>query len=745
MRLLSLAAGLVWFPAIALIAGCSRSQAPADVPLRLAAPEATASLLPRSVELSYRDATGKIVLRSTPNRRPAPFLAAEVTDPLGSNLLPELLSYAPIVYEVGGTANPEWPAAFWVGNLITGARAGATFAALDVLDSKETNGRLEARLSTNDPSGRVIHLSLSPAEHGSIETRIRIEPAFGVTAVAASFVLGPEESFHGFGGRHNAIDQRGNELINYVQAQNLGAGPLQPGVTPLPGTGGETYLFPSGPTAAFYVQAGFVSSDGYAFMLDNDELARWRMGSDHADAWQVSVAASELRFLVAPGDAPTATRKLSAINGRHREPPAWALGPVLSRPVQTLGLGADNAASYEAKIRADLGRLESLKLPVRGYAFEGWDILPRSVIREVIDRLHAMDLRVYLYVRNYVGRDLAGTEDPAHFSAALGNGYVATTPVGLPYFFGTTFLGPGLVIDYTHPPAVAWWQGRLREMLDLGADGFMQDFGENVLAGMQFSDGSSGVTMHNRYLNLYHRSTRDFLDQYQRETGREIFFFTRGGYSGRPGSAAWENSNFPGDETTDWSRSSGLASLTTDMLSRAIGGAWGFNTDIGGYADIHTPATSRELFVRWSQWAALSPVFRVHNSVSKGARMPWDFDEEALDLFRSAAKLHLDASPYILRLWREGQETGLPPVRPLWLHYPDDPRARQEDQQWLLGNDVLVAPVVTQGATGRAVYFPKGCWESPEGNERHVGPLEAEVSAPLGRLPYFFRCGKRPF
>lgn len=743
---------------VLVLGGCGGSQpaSQAQVPgrgdveisetqLRLSTGEAAVTVQRESVELSFSDSGGRTVLRNTRNARPAPFVGLEITDALGSDLLPELLSYAPIVFEVGGAVNPEWPAGFWVGNLITGARAGAVFAALDVEEIEQDGERVHARLSTNDPSGRVVHLTLKPAEQGAVETHIRVEPATGVTAVAASFAMGAEESVHGFGGRHNAIDQRGNELLNYVQAQNLGAGPLQPVVNPLPGTGGDTYLFPSGPTAAFYVQALFVSTAGYGFFLDNDELARWRMGSDRNDAWQVSVSAPELRFLVAPGDVREATRKISAINGRHRTPPNWALGPVLSRSVRALGVGADDAESYEAKVRDDLAQIEALNLPLGGYAFEAWDILPREFTREVIERLHARGLRAYLYVRNYVGRDLAGTEDPRYFDEALANGYAATAPGGLPYFFGTTFLGLGVVIDYTHPPAVQWWRTRLREMLDLGADGFMQDFGENVLSGMQFSDGSSGVTMHNRYLNLYHRTTREVLDEYQAETGREVFFYTRGGYSGRPGSAAHENSNFPGDETTDWARSAGIASLATDMLSRAVGGAWGFNTDIGGYVDIHVPPTSKELFIRWSQWAALSPVFRVHNSVSNGVRMPWNFDEETLDLFRQAAQLHVDATPYILQQWAEGQTHGLPPTRPLWLHFPDDARARREDQQWLLGPDVLVAPVIEEGARTRKVYFPSGCWNSPQDGQSYEGPAEIEVPAPLERLPYFFRCGTKPF
>ena len=115
----------------------------------------------------------------------------------------------------------------------------------------------------------------------------------------------------------------------------------------------------------------------------------------------------------------------------------------------------------------------------------------------------------------------------------------------------------------------------------------MEDFGEQVQVDMHFDNGSTGWSMHNRLAVLFHRATAQAVRGFERaHPGRRIFYYTRAGYSGTPGSARFEFANFPGDETTDWSRSSGLASLTPDMLNRGIGGAYGFTTDIGGFFDI---------------------------------------------------------------------------------------------------------------------------------------------------------------
>ena len=182
------------------------------------------------------------------------------------------------------------------------------------------------------------------------------------------------------------------------------------------------------------------------------------------------------------------------------------------------------------------------------------------------------------------------------------------------------------------------------------------------------------------------------------------------------------------------------------MLNRAIGGAYGFTTDIGGFFDVgpYEP-TTKELFLRWAEWAALSPMFRLHGSVGAGTHTPWSYDDETVAIYNRLSRLHLRARPLILRLWKRAKRTGMPITRPLWLAYPGDPQAAAQDQQWLLGPRVLVAPVIEEGATSREVYFPAGCWRHPETKLRVRGPQSREVPAALDELPYFFRCGTRPF
>jgi alpha-D-xyloside xylohydrolase len=268
---------------------------------------------------------------------------------------------------------------------------------------------------------------------------------------------------------------------------------------------------------------------------------------------------------------------------------------------------------------------------------------------------------------------------------------------------------------------------------------------------MHFFDGSTGATMHNAYSRLQHEATREGIDEYLVEhPEREIFFFVRAGYSGRAGSAAFESATFPGDEAVDWSEENGLPSIVPDMLNRAVGGAYGFSTDIGGYADwTGIPGTSKELFVRWAQAAVFTTHFRVHGSAFNGVRMPWFFEPgdpepKAEALWKAAADLHVRARPLILQLWQEAVDTGMPITRPMWLHDPSAEGNPHNDDQWMLGPDLLIAPVLEKSATQREVWLPEGCWQLHGEGEELGGRANVTVDAPLDVLPWFTRCGASP-
>ncbi len=659
----------------------------------------------------------------------------------GAQTPPPPTRYTALGFLVGTQAVAQTAAGQWSGTLQSVTQSGIRYGVTSVRSAARRGAGVRLVMGTDDPSGRTLAVNLAPiGRRGAIRLSARPSEPAGIATMSDSFAASPGEAFRGFGGRHDSLDQRGHEFYNWLQQENISSGSAS-GLTPA--SPGDTTMFPNGPSAAYYVQSSFVSSGGFGFLLDRDNLSHWRMGSDVRDAWQVETAGPALDYVVAPGAPASAVRTLTALTGRQPAPPKWALGSIIDRLVQ---FPSDPAAQYLGEVRSDLREMKRHHIRVDGYRIEGWQFLPRPELKSIIAELRKRGIHPMLYFRLFVGKDTIGTDSPAAYDEALARGLVATHADGSPYVFTSNFSADGAVIDFTNPQAVAWWKGRIREALELGADGFMQDFGEQVFADMHFHDGSAGTEMHNRLPALAARATREVIDGFeQSHPKRRIWFFTRAGHTGRPGAAAYEGGNFPGDETTDWTRSSGLASLTTDMLNRAIGGAYGYSTDIGGFFDVgpYKP-TTEELFLRWAEWAALSPFFRLHGSVLAGSHMPWTYSAAAQATYRRMIRLHLRARPLIQRLWAGAGRTGMPPTRPLWLAYPGDARAAAADQEWMLGPEVLVAPVVTESARSRAVYLPKGCWQQ-DGSSAHIrGPREIIARAPLGSLPWFKRCGTSP-
>ena len=689
--------------------------------------EASATITRSPFAIAFRDAAGHTVL----SEAPAP-ASSEFTLPVTPARLaaepPGPALYAPLSFLVGSDRPATLTGGSDAGDLASVEENGTEYFAREVLAAEPEGEGVRLLLATSDPTGRTLRVTVTPQGAAAIRVEAAPSEASGVAAMADSFASGSGEAFHGFGGRHNALNQSGQTFYNWVDQENVGSG-------------SGTDLSPDGPQAGYYVQSQFVSNDGYGFLVPRPELTTWRMDSEDPAAWQAQVSATTLAYVVAPGAMSKAIATLTSITGRQRAAPNWAIGPTFDRLVAY----DEGAAEYEAQLASDLKEIKAHALPVSAYRVEGWRFLSPEKLESEFAALKGLGIKPLVYFRAFLGDEVSGETSKEDFETAVHNGYFADNASGEPFLFDDNFGRPAGLIDFTNPAAAQWWRERIEAALELGAEGFMLDFGEQVQPGMHFHDGTTAEAMHNAYPVLYERVTREAVEAFEAvHPGRQIAFYTRAGYSGEPGSAAYESFNFPGDETTDWSQSSGLASLTRDMLNRAIGGAYGYSTDIGGYFDLASPPTTHELFVRWAEWAALSPLFRLHGALTQ-EHTPWARSIRAVAVYRKLSELHLSAAPLIEALWHQADETGMPITRPLYLQYPQDPRAAEQDQEWLLGPDVLVAPVVEEGARARSVYFPAGCWRDPETGLEETGPASATVPAQLNQLPFFFACGSRPF
>lgn len=320
--------------------------------------------------------------------------------------------------------------------------------------------------------------------------------------------------------------------------------------------------------------------------------------------------------------------------------------------------------------------------------------------------------------------------------------------------------GISRLIDFTSESALPFWEQQLGRMFDLGIDTFMHDFGELTTEDMRFAQGENITESHNLFAFNYQRAARKAVEGYRRRHPEfRPYFFARAGMTG---ACSFTPGVFPGDESTTWDAGHGLPSVIPTMLNLALSGCYAFTTDVGGYFDFLAPRTTEDLFVRWSQLAALTPVMRLHSSTFNGSVFPWTWAEGQGDapaaydtpgIFRRYARLKVNLAPLVEHWVARAAHTGdIGPVRPLILDDPS-PAAMAVDYQWLLGEDLLVAPVVTEDAREQAVYFPAGArWQAvrvdaegrlaPTGSVHEGGRSETLALDPaLTDIPLFLRCG----
>jgi alpha-D-xyloside xylohydrolase len=485
-----------------------------------------------------------------------------------------------------------------------------------------------------------------------------------------------------------------------------------------------------------------VGTRGWGVFVQDDHPGLFELGTEEDDLVQITYgmgphADQGLRFHLYGAEHPLdITAHYWATTGLPVAPAPWALGPWLWRNENT------DAAQViaDAETLRDLDLAHSALWIDRPYA-TGVNTFDFDATRfadpaEMIAALHDLGLRVALWHSPYVST----MDEPAADLAmeAEANGYY---PEQYGILLNAWSAPP---IDFTNPDAYDWWSGLLSDYAALGIEGYKLDYGEDVVTGLAtarvpwlFADGSDERTMHGRYHSVYHAPYADALP----DSGG--FILARAGTWGEQtqSSVIW-----PGDLDADLSRfgelrdgSLGVGGLPSALhagLSLSPSGFPLFASDTGGYRD--SPPT-KETFTRWFEHAALMPVMQIGTGSSTVA---WefdgtDFDDEMLGWYRDYTRLHLRLFPLFWTGIQGFADGGRPIVRPLGLAYPE--LGVHPSDVYLLGDDLLVAPIVDPGVVERTVTLPPGEWIRWFDGDTQSG--EVTVDAPLGKVPLWIRAG----
>ena len=367
--------------------------------------------------------------------------------------------------------------------------------------------------------------------------------------------------------------------------------------------------------------------------------------------------------------------------------------------------------------------------------FWDWKWNPRrypNLDRE-IEALQARGIRFLGYVNPYLCTD--GSLHPE----AAASGYLALkADRDEPYLvdFGEFHCG---IVDFTNPAAVEWFEEHIigRNMLDFGLSGWMADFGEYLPTDIRLANGRDGMLAHNEWPTLWARVNADAVAR-RGKTG-EALFFMRAGFTGVQ---AYCPLLWAGDQSVDFSRHDGLQTVICAALSSGLLGNAYHHSDIGGYTSLFGNVRTPELIQRWAEMAAFTAVMRSHEGNRPQDNLQIDQDPQVLHHFARMSRIYKHLSPYLATLSMEAAATGLPVQRPLFLHFEDDPRAYESQTTYLYGADLLVAPVIVAGVSRWRVYLPLGArWVHVWSQAEFAGGTDAEVDAPLGAPPVFFRKG----
>jgi alpha-glucosidase len=289
-------------------------------------------------------------------------------------------------------------------------------------------------------------------------------------------------------------------------------------------------------------------------------------------------------------------------------------------------------------------------------------------------------------------------------------------------------------LDFTNPAVGSWWWETHRPLVDLGVDGWWLDGGEGPPASVQLHAGS-GQALHNVF--DFNRQQAFAEGERRSRPEQRSWLLCRSGYAGmqRLGATCWS-----GDISNTFGVFANQLSLG---LSTALSGVPYWGTDIGGF--FHTVPESGELFARWFQFGAFSPIFRSHGRGvgPRGWRehLPWAHGAAIEEVCRTYAELRYRLMPYTYSLAWEAHRDGTPLMRPLVLEYPDDPNVVDMSTEYMWGPSFLVAPVTAGGATHWQVYLPRGNWYDFWTHAQYTGGQWIEVDAPLERLPLLVRGG----
>jgi alpha-glucosidase len=604
------------------------------------------------------------------------------------------------------------------------------------------SGRLTGQ--TGSIGYRLTFAALSTT-HLRFEIKAENDPA--INRIRLRSASAPDEAFFGFGQQLTYFNQKGNVLPILVQEHGFGRGlPILTQLVDLFANGGGRNPYVTEAPAPH-----FISSRLRSLFLENTQYSVFDMRA--ADSFEIKVWSGTMTGRILFGETPLGLiETYTEYAGRMRVLPDWIHSGVIA-----------GVMGGTQVVRDKLATLRQAEVPLAGLWIQDWvgvritsagtqlwwnwklDESYYPQWRELVADLEAGGARMMIYINPFLANSKG---HDTLFKEGEVNGYLVKKADGAPYLIKNTDFSAAL-IDLTNPETRTWIKGIIKNELigKAGASGWMGDFGEALPFDGKLYGDAKPADWHNIYSTEWSKVQREAIEEAGR--GEDIVFFNRSGFTQSP---KFSTLFWLGDQMETWDEYDGIKSAVVGLLSGGVSGFSLLHGDAGGYVTlslhiaghkIPVIARSDELFQRWLELSAFTTVFRTHEGLdpTMGAQL----NSSAANTAHLArfARVYKGLAAYRKRLVAEAAEHGHPVVRHPFLHYPDDPNTHSLRYQFLLGPDLMVAPVVDPGVNAIEVYFPRGSEWTDLWTGAAAGKAGAwsRVPAPLSKPAVFLRSG----
>lgn len=480
----------------------------------------------------------------------------------------------------------------------------------------------------------------------------------------------------------------------------------------------------------------YLTNKGYGVLVNHPERVSFEIGTEMVTRTEFSVKGGYLDYFLING--PTMKEVLmryTDLTGKPSLPAPWTFGLWLSTSFTT-NYDEDTVMSF---VNGMLDR----GIPLRTFHFDCfwmkefhwsdflWDSRVFPDPKGMLQRIKAKGLNICVWINTYIG------QESVLFDEGMEKGYFIKRTNGQVWQWD--MWQPGMaIVDFTNPDAWKWFQDKLEVLLDMGVDCFKTDFGERIPSkDVVYYDGSDPEKMHNYYTYLYNKCVYELLER-KRGKGEAVLFARSATVGGQKFPVHWGGDCWSDYESMEESLRGGLSLLMSGF------GFWAH--DIGGFE--HT--STADVYKRWVAFGLLSSHSRLHGSSSY--RVPWVYDEEAVDVVRFFTRFKAKLMPYLFKTSIDTSKSGIPTMRSMVMEFTEDKTCHYVDKQYMLGDNLLVAPIFNDQSMAE-YYLPKGTWtnlftgEIKEGgcwvNEKH-SYLSIPLMVKENSIVVLGACEERP-